>query len=361
MEKRTLLHQEHIKKNARMVNFSGWILPLEYESILKETKAVRAFCGLFDVSHMGKIVVKGKGAKEFLQRLTVNDLDLIKEGQLQYNLFLNPEGGIIDDFILYNLKDDYLCIVNASNTEKVYSWFNRNREDNIEIIDKTKDLALFSLQGPNSELVMERILSKKINIKYMEFAEEEINNIKLLFSRSGYTGEDGFEICVENKDAIFFWKLIIEEGLKHNLKLCGLGARDILRIEAGYPLYGQEIDENINPYEAALDWVVKLNKDFIGKEAIVKKKNVGINIRRVGFILKERAVARTGYQIYFDGEQIGKVSSGTYSPNLDNFIGMAYLKIDFTKVSTPIKIKIRDKLYCAEIAKFPFIKTKTKK
>jgi aminomethyltransferase len=312
---------------------------------------------------MGKIEIKGKDAFLFLQELSCNDLSLLKEGMLQYNLFLNEKGTILDDFILYYFKKDYiLCIVNASNTEKIYHWFEKNVYSNLEIVNQTEKKSFLSLQGPFSSSIIKDFLKKEINFYYMNFIEEKIEGRKILISRSGYTAEDGFEIYVDNKDVDFVWEKILEIGRNYSLCLCGLGARDVLRIEAGYPLYGQEIDENTNPYEASLGWTVKLNKDFIGKKELIKIKKEGIEKKRVGFIMKKRAMPRRNYFIYDEKEEkiIGWVTSGTYSPNLDKFIGMGYLKKEYSDCSL-IKIKIRENFYEAEITKFPFVRAKTKK
>jgi len=360
MPKKTLLFQEHLKEGARLIEFGDWLLPLEYTSILKEAKTVRKTCGLFDVSHMGKIEIKGKDAFLFLQKLSCNDLFLLKEGGLQYNLFLNEKGAILDDCIFYYLKEDhFLCIVNASNKEKICRWLKKHSFSGLEIIDQTEEKSFLSLQGPYAHLIIKDILKKEINFYYMNFVEEEIERRKILISRSGYTAEDGFEIYVDNKDVIFIWERILNAGKNYSLCLCGLGSRDILRIEAGHSLYGHEIDEAINPYEAGLSWVVKLKKDFIGKSALVKIKEEGAEKKRIGFVLKERGMVRKNYPIYDEKEEklIGWATSGTYSPNLDKFIGMGYLKKEYLDISL-IKIKIREKFYEANLVKIPFVEVK---
>jgi aminomethyltransferase len=291
--KKTPLYQKHIDNHARIVDFGGWSMPIEYESILKEAKATRTSCGLFDASHMGEIKIKGKGALSFLQKLTPNDISLTTKGQLQYNVFLNNNGGIIDDLMVYNLGGDYLCIVNASNTDKVYKWLKEKEDNTVQIVDESQDTSLLSLQGPSASGVMAEVFGKSIpDIKYMHFIEKEFSaedgqggsasggrGKSIIISRSGYTGEDGFEIYSANSDIVFIWDKILESGRKANLALCGLGARDILRIEAGYPLYGHEINDETNPLEASLDWVVKFNKEFIAKERLlaVKEKALPVN------------------------------------------------------------------------------------
>ena len=363
--KKTPLYQKHVENKAHIVDFSGWALPIEYTSILKETKAVRLSCGLFDASHMGEIIIKGQAAQDFLQALTPNDISLTQAGQLQYNVFLNEGAGIIDDLMVYNLGNSFLCVVNASNINKVYTWLCRARleakyvkADNVEIIDESPEISLLSLQGPESAKVISEIFGKDINnLKYMHFAQLNFENKNIILSRSGYTGEDGFELYCPNCVAPALWDVILEKGKSHGLCLCGLGARDVLRIEAGYPLYGHEINDTINPLEASLNWVVKLKKDFIAKD---KLKNAEITRLRVGFVMSDRAIARQGYGVYSNDKVVGQVTSGTFSPNLDKFIGMAYLEKEFSKTGTPIDIKIRDKFYKAQVTNFNFIKRRQK-
>lgn len=354
---KTPLYEKHVDNNGHIVDFSGWALPVEYSSILKEAKAVRTTCGLFDASHMGEIYVKGKEALNFLQSITPNDISLTKKGQLQYNLFLNDKGGIVDDLMVYNLGDGFLCVVNASNTDKVYNWLMSKMRDSkyadLEIINESSNTSLLSLQGPKAIFIIEKIFGPEVKkLKYMRFTESIFQNKKVIVSRSGYTGEDGFEIYCENALAPIIWDLILKYGKDEGLVLSGLGARDVLRIEAGYPLYGHEINDDTNPLEASLGWVTKLNKNFIAKEKINKDK---ITRKRVGFVMEERAIARQGYQIYVDGKVIGEVTSGTYSPNLNQFIGMAYIEKDFSKSGQSVEIKIRDKFYKAKVTNFNFI------
>lgn len=364
--RKTPLYEKHIENNAHIVDFSGWALPIEYTSILKETKATRLTCGLFDASHMGEIIIKGAQALDFLQALTPNDISKTKSGQLQYNVFLNEKAGIIDDLMVYNLGDSFLCVVNASNINKVYTHLCKAHLDgkyakpeNVEIIDESPEISLLSLQGPNSVKIISEIFGKDVNnIKYMHFVQLNFKNKNIILSRSGYTGEDGFELYCPNSIAGSLWDSILEKGKEHGLCLCGLGARDVLRIEAGYPLYGHEINDDTNPLAASLDWVVKFKKDFIAKD---KLKNFEIKRLRVGFVMQTRAIARQGYGVYSNTKIAGEVTSGTFSPNLDKFIGMAYLDKESSKIGTPVEIKIRDKFYKAQISDFNFIKPRTKR
>ncbi len=368
--KKTPFYQKHLQNKGRIVDFSGWALPVEYKSALAEAEAVRKSCGLFDTSHMGEIVVRGDGAFSFLQGLVSNDLSTISTGRMQYNLFLSESGCVIDDLMVYRMKNSFLCVVNASNKDKVFKWLNENIQPEVEVIDKSKEYALISIQGPNAARVIEKVFSRQeANLEYLSFKEIEIEGEEIIISRSGYTGEDGFEIYLPWGNSSKWWDRLIGQGQDFELKLCGLGSRDILRIEAGYPLYGHEIDSTINPYAACLAWAVKLSKDFIGKEELLKIKSVGAKVKRVGFIMQERAVPRQGYSIYSEkvGEAvplgtgvIGRVSSGTYSPNIGKFIGMAYLNKDCAKIGHEVSVEIRGKLYKAEITGFPFVCIRTK-
>ncbi len=357
--KKTPLYQKHIENKGKIVDFAGWALPVEYRSTLAEAKAVRTTCGLFDVTHMGEILIEGKDSLKFLQSLTPNDISLIKSGQLQYNLFLNDEAGIIDDLMVYRKENSLLCVVNASNKDKAFAWLCGKAEGDVKVIDESDKTALIALQGPASQKIINAVFGEPIaNLEHMHFLEEKIEGKVVFASRSGYTGEDGFEIYLPLQDACYWWDRFVEAGKNFGLMLCGLGARDILRIEEGYPLYGHEIDEDTNPYEATLGWVVKLNKDFIGRSHLMKIKEEGLVRRRTGFIMEQRAMARQGYLVYCGQGAVGEVCSATYSPNIDKFIGMAYIESKFAKEGTLVEIEVRNRLYKAKIAKFPFISAK---
>lgn len=366
--KKTPFYQNHLEAGARMVDFGGWALPLEYKSILSEAMDMRRHCGLFDASHMGEIIIKGKDAFSFLQEMATNDLSLIKEGQMQYNLFLNPQGGVLDDLMVYHRGESFLCVVNAANIEKIFNWLKANQRGDVEIIDESNNTALLSLQGPKASLVMEKILKSNLDgFKYMTFLNFSVEGRNVLISRSGYTGEDGFEIYLAPNDAHFWWDIILKAGREHNLQLCGLGARDILRVEAGYPLYGHEINEVTSPYAASLRWAVKRNKNFIGKDSLIRADSGRIRDFRVGFIMEEKAMPRQGYNLYYNGASagdrkvIGRVSSGIYSPNADKFIGMAFVDKEFAAADTPVQLGIREKFYRARIVRFPFVEIRTHK
>ena len=360
--KKTPLYQQHLNLGGRMVEFAGWALPIEYKSSLLEAKACRTTCGIFDASHMGEIELSGSEVLPFIQKLLSNDLSLIIPGQMQYNLVINSRGGVIDDCMVYRLKDSFLCVVNASNKDKVLAWFNKNIQGGVKVTDRSDEFALLSLQGPKAyQIIADCLGSEAVNLDYMHFLQGESSGKHYLLSRSGYTGEDGFEFYVPCNDAVFWWDEFFQKGKKSGITPCGLGSRDILRIEVGYPLYGHELNDDINPYEAVLGWAVKLDKEFLGKKEIARVKKEGLAKQRVGFVMEERSMPRQGYPVYCEGKVAGEVSSGTFSPNLDKFIGMAYLDKARCGLGTEIKIKIRDKFYRAKVAKFPFVTPKTKK
>ncbi|MBU2101834.1 MAG: glycine cleavage system aminomethyltransferase GcvT [Candidatus Omnitrophota bacterium] len=359
--KKTSLYEKHLEHKAKIVDFGGWAMPVEYGSVLKEAKLVRSGCGLFDASHMGEIRIAGPGALAFLQELTCNDISCIRAGQMQYNLFLNGRGGIIDDLMVYHCGDSFLCVVNASNAQKVLAWLLKRKISVLTVNDESAETSLLSLQGPAACSVIEKLFPQAQALQYMHFLHASHNDKKILISRSGYTGEDGFEIYCDNTSAVNLWDALLLAGRAAGCAPCGLGSRDILRIEAGYTLYGHEIDEDTNPLEASLDWAVKFQKNFVGKGMLLEAKIKGLSKKRVGFIMDERAIPRQGYPVYADGRIIGVVSSGTFSPTLNKGIGMAYIESAWVQAQPEITIKIRDAFYKATITKFNFVKGSAKK
>jgi len=362
--KKTPLYEKHVENKGKVIDFAGWLLPVEYTSSLKETKATRTTCGLFDASHMGEIRVQGPQALEFLQALTPNDISVTKPGQQQYNLFLNENGGVIDDLMVYHEDKSYLCVVNASNKDKALAWMlKRKSKFDVEITDKSDETALLSLQGPTAVDVLRDILGPKIDdVKYMHFSYFDLADTWIMVSRSGYTGEDGFELYTPSFRATAVWDMLLKAGAKHGLTLCGLGSRDILRIEAGYPLYGHELNDDIDPYTASLGWVVKLNnKEFIAKTKLAAVKKNGPARKRVGFVMQERAMVRQGYKIFVDGKEAGTVASGAFSPNADKFVGMAFIDSSAAVNGAAVEVEVRDLKYKAQVAKFPFVDIMTKK
>ena len=354
--KKTPLYSEHLSLGAKMVDFHGWLMPLEYSSIIGEAKTVREKAGLFDLSHMGEIRVKGEEALSFLKYLTANDPSGLEKGEMQYSFFLNKEGGVMDDFMLYRLEDCFLAEVNAVNTEKIFNHLSSHRSFKVETSNITEEVALIGLQGPRSEEILERVTGEDLGkLKFLRNREIDLLGDKLLLSRSGYTGEDGFEIYLSSSTASKLWRRLLEEGKSFGLKAAGLGARDILRCEMGYPLYGQEWDENTAPWEGGFGWVVKLDKDFLGKEALLKRKEK-TQLRLIGFLMKEKIPPRQGYLIKVKGEKIGRVTSGTFSPSRGEFIGLGYILKEFSKEGEKIDIEIRGKDFTGEIVNLPFVK-----
>ncbi|MEN2983500.1 MAG: glycine cleavage system aminomethyltransferase GcvT [Dictyoglomaceae bacterium] len=354
MAKRLYLEEEHAKLNPKFIEFAGWYMPLEYQGIIKEHLQVRTNSGIFDISHMGRIRIKGKGSYEFLQRITSNDLDKLYPGKAQYSLILSPKGTILDDVILYMInKEEYLLVVNAGNKDKILSWIEENKSKNLEIEDQSEFLILFALQGPLSESILQPLIKEDLSkLKYYHFYITQIFETQVILSRTGYTGEDGFEIFIPKYKAKELWKYFLENP---NVLPCGLGARDSLRIEMGYPLYGHEIDENTTPWEANLSFTVKLDKsyDFIGRKALLELKDKKTKFL-IAFELLETSIPRKEHEIFYNDEKIGWVTSGTFSPILKKGIGMGYLKKEFLEGN--LEVAIRDKKVKIKIVKLPFIR-----
>lgn len=357
---RTPLYDTHKKLGAKMVNFGGWDMPVSYSGVLKEHEAVRSKAGLFDVSHMGEIRVEGEEAMAFLQYLTCNDLSKAKDGQCQYNILMNEQGGAVDDIIVNRIDErHFLVCVNASNAEKDWEWMNRNAPQfKVKLENQSADYALIALQGPLASKILSPFADVS-SLKPFHFAEKDFADKKVLIARTGYTGEDGFEIYCQPDEAAWIWGKLLEEGKPLGLLPCGLGARDTLRLEMAYPLYGHELSEELGPLEAGLDWVVKIDKgDFIGKAALLRKKEQGVSPKRVGILMKEDGIAREGYPLFIGEEKVGQVVSGTYSPSLDKNIACGYVRSDIAKIGAEISVEIRGKKKLAQVLDTPFYKRK---
>jgi aminomethyltransferase len=359
--KRTPLYDLHKKLGAKMVEFGGWNMPVSYSGVLKEHEAVRTKMGLFDVSHMGEIQVDGPQALEFIQGVTSNDVSKIVDGQAQYNVLMRAEGGVVDDIIIHRLKEkSYFICVNASNTDKDFAYLLEHKKNfDIKIENRSADFSQIALQGPLSAELMKKIFPTLPvdSLKYMHFTKGSFEGMELLIARTGYTGEDGFEIYCLNKDASSLWSRLLEVGARSGLIPCGLGCRDTLRLEMAYPLYGHELTDEISPLEANLGWVVKLEKgDFLGRTVLLQQKEQGLKRKRVGFILIDEGIARADYPILAGEEKMGWVSSGTYSPSLDKSIGCGYVPMKFANIGAQIEIEIRGKKKRAEIVATPFYK-----
>lgn len=366
MTKRTFLHDEEVKLGGRMIEFAGWMMPVQYSSIIEEHKTVRENVGLFDVSHMGEVYVTGKDSMDFLNKLVPQDVSKLVDSKAVYCQLLNKQGGIIDDLIIYKLENEkYLLIVNASRIDEDLNWMVRNSLGfDVSIENQSHNYSLLAVQGPKAADLMGKMGLKKENQpEFFSIKRAELFNINLFVSRTGYTGEDGFEILVRNEFSQLLWNYIIEAGKEFSLKPIGLGARDTLRLEAALHLYGNDLDEQTTPIEANLAWSVSKNKtsDYNGKEVIQQQLETGGNKKLIGFKMLERAIARHEHEIYLNNEKVGVVTSGGVSPVLDANIGLGYVKnIKDICTGAIVQVKIREKLYNAEIVKRPFVQKKNK-
>ncbi len=363
---RTVLFDKHKELGAKMTVFGGWEMPVQYSGIIDEHNTVRSCAGLFDVSHMGQVFVYGKDALPFLQKIVPQDISVLKENKAVYCQLTYENGGIVDDLIIYNInKSKYLVIVNAANIEKDVNWLLENAKQFDVIIDNmSSEYSMLALQGPNAVSILENC---GINIEnqpsFFAITETSINNIPVYLSRTGYTGEDGFEIIMKNAAAPALWDLILSKGKSFGIKPAGLGARDTLRLEAALPLYGNDINADTTPVEAGLKWSIPLNKnyDYNGKDTIISQLQTGVSKKLVGFKMLERAIPRHGYEIYINNTKAGYVTSGGYAPTINENIGMGYIDTSFeTKLDSKIQIMVRNKLYNASIVKRPFIKKRYK-
>jgi len=359
--KRTALFDNYIQHGGKTIDFGGWDLPVQFSSIKLEHEAVRTKAGLFDVSHMGEVIVTGKGALTYLQKMMTNDVSKLKDGQAQYTAMCYENGGTVDDLLVYRRgEDNYLLVVNASNLEKDLEWMNEHKNSKVVIEDKSSSYSLIALQGPIAEKVLQKITDEPLTeIGFFRFKENiVIDGHEVLVSRTGYTGEDGFEIYGTPEQIVALWTAILKAGESEGVVPAGLGARDTLRFEAGLPLYGQELSQNITPLEAGLGFVVKFSKeeDFIGKAALAKQKENGVPRRLVGLEMIEKGIPRTGYKVSIDGEEIGEVTTGTQSPTLNKNIGFALIKTEHASIGTEVIVQVRKKELKAVVVATPFYK-----
>lgn len=358
--KRTPLFPVYAEYGGKTIDFGGWELPVQFSGILDEHEAVRSRAGLFDVSHMGEIEVKGADALANIQRWITNDASKIEINQALYSPMCYPDGGCVDDLLVYRLAaDHYILVVNAANIEKDFEWVVKNSFGNVEIVNLSEGISQLALQGPLAERILQKLTDYDLSaIKYYWFAQDvTVGGIKALVSRTGYTGEDGFEIYVDAKDAIAMWKAILQAGKEDGLLPIGLGARDTLRFEAKLPLYGQEISATISPIEAGLGMFVKLDKaDFIGRDALAKQKEQGAKRKLVGFEMIERGIPRTHYEVQVNGRKIGEVTTGTMGPTVKKNIGLALIEAEFATTGQELDIIIRNKPVKGVIIKTPFYK-----
>lgn len=358
--KKTKFNSVHKKLGAKLIEFAGYEMPIQYSSIIEEHKAVRNSVGVFDVSHMGEIFISGEKASEFVQYIAVNDASQLFPGRVQYSAMCYPDGGIVDDLLVYNLSEnEYMLVVNAANIDKDYNWMKENNKFGVKIDNSSDDYSLIAVQGPNSKDVVGKLFGDEINSEYYHFNRNKLAGIDIIVSRTGYTGEHGYELYFtgDENTAIDIWEKIFEAGKNFDIQPVGLAARDSLRLEMGFCLYGNDIDKTTNTIEAGLGWITKLNKgDFIGKEALTKIKSDGIKRKLVALISDEKIFPRNGYDIVSNGEKIGNITSGTVSPVLDKPIALGYVKSEYKAAGTGVNFLIRENEFPATVVKLPFVK-----
>lgn len=361
--KKTPLYDRHVALGGRMVEFGGWLMPVQYSGLTQEHQAVRTKLGMFDVSHMGEVHVEGADAETFLNYLVTNNVSRLADGGALYTVMCREDGGVIDDLLVYKRGEGrYLLCINAGNTENDFAWIaeRAGRFPRLSVKNVSDEYCQIAVQGPLAVEALQKLTKVPLQtIKYYNFSEGDFLGGPAILSRTGYTGEDGFEIYAPAERAVSLWNAILEVGTPMGLLPCGLGARDTLRTEAKFPLYGHEITLETNPLEAGLGWVVKFDKqDFVGKEALMKIKAAGITRTLVGLKALDRGIPRQGYEVYSaDGaERIGIVTSGTLSPSLGYPIAIAYINLAHKAIGTKVAVKVRDRLYNAEVTATPFYK-----
>ncbi|MEW6196222.1 MAG: glycine cleavage system aminomethyltransferase GcvT [Bacteroidota bacterium] len=358
--KKTKFYSIHEKLGAKIVDFAGFKMPVQYSSIIAEHKAVRTGVGVFDVSHMGEIFIRGNKALDFVQHITVNDASLLTDGRVQYSAMCYNDGGIVDDLLVYRINaNEFMLVVNASNKDKDYAWMKENNIFGVDIIDESDDYSLLAVQGPKSKNAIEKICDKPLNLEYYHFFFAKVAGFDMLVSRTGYTGELGFELYFKGDEttAEKIWDSLFEAGKEFDIQPVGLGARDSLRLEMGYCLYGNDIDQTTNPLEAGLGWITKLKKpSFIAKDVLIKVKEEGLKRKLVPMVSDEKAFPRHGYDLSVSGSNVGHITSGTVSPVLEKAIALGYVKTEFAREGNQINFLIRGKEVPAVITKLPFVK-----
>jgi len=350
---KTRLYNHHDKLGAKLVPFAGFLMPLQYTGIIDEHKHVRAKVGLFDVSHMGEFIVSGQNAKKFLQHVTINDVEALKPGKAQYSAFCNENGGILDDLLIYDLSDHYMLVVNASNIQKNFNWLEKRLLDNVVLKDVSNEMGLLALQGPMARDILKDFFPHIESLKYYETLMPDSDGT--IVARTGYSGELGFEIYISNDKIIDLWNKLLSAS--DYIRPVGLGCRDSLRLEMGYCLYGHELDESINPLEAGLSWITKLDTNFIGSESL---SNIKKEKKLLPLVLKDRAIPRANYKIFDDKDkEIGFITSGTMSPSLGYGIALAYIDLPYANDLNSFNVKIRNNTFTMDKAKLPFYKDGT--
>lgn len=358
---RTPLYNAHVSLGAKMVPFAGWEMPVQYSGVVAEHNATRTTAGLFDVSHMGEIFVEGPEAEAALQYLTSNNVSTLEDGKAQYGAILNEKGGVVDDIIVYRYSTSkYLICVNASNADTDFSWFTKHNKHNAKFTNRSAEFGQIAIQGPNTAKIISNIpeLKQILDVQYFHFTEVNLGGETIIAARTGYTGEDGFELFIPKAATESVWKLLLEVGAQHGLVPCGLGARDSLRLEACYPLHGHELGIDICALESGLGWVIKFDKgDFIGRSALLDEKEKGVKRALVGFYVTDAGIVREGCKVYSkDGAEIGVTTSGTKTPTINKALGLALVKKDYSKEGSTIFCEVRDKKLACEVVKKPFYK-----
>lgn len=357
MAKRTPFYHKHLALGAKMVEFAGFELPMQFKGITQEHLKVRSGVGVFDVSHMGRIEILGPDALKCTNWLLTNDVSRTVPFQALYSVMCYPDGGIVDDLVVYNLGDRWLLVVNAANTEKDYNWILDNRKGRVEVRDRTEELAQLAVQGPKSEPLMQGLVESDLSqLRYYRSISTKVAGREMLISRTGYTGEDGFELYFDARYASEVWDRLFEAGRELQLEPIGLGARDTLRLEMRYCLYGNDIDATTNPLEAGLGWITKLDKPegFVGQEALRELKAKGLKRKLVCFELLGEEIPRPGYPILKDGVEVGRVTSGSYSPSLKKGIGMGYIPVEWSSEGERLEILVRGHPAPAAVVRPPF-------
>ncbi|PRY13133.1 aminomethyltransferase [Pontibacter ummariensis] len=358
--KKIALNDVHEALGAKMVPFAGYNMPVRYSSDIEEHNTVRNAVGIFDVSHMGEFMVRGPKALDLIQRVTSNDASKLADGKVQYSCLPNEEGGIVDDLLVYRLREEeYMLVVNASNIDKDWAWISKYNTAGVEMENVSDEVSLFAVQGPKAAEALQALTAIDLpNMTYYTFGKGEFAGVQdVIVSATGYTGAGGFEIYVKNEDAKQVFNAIMDAGKEYGIKPIGLGARDTLRLEMGFCLYGNDINDTTSPLEAGLGWITKFDKDFTNADNLKAQKEAGVSRKLVGFEMLERAIPRAHYEIVnAEGEKIGEVTSGTMSPSLSKGIGMGYVSKEYSKAGTELFIRVRNKDMKAQVVKLPFYK-----
>jgi aminomethyltransferase len=359
--KKTPLYEKHVALKAKIIDFGGWAMPVQYTNVIDEHKTTRSSAGLYDICHMGEIEVKGPQALDLLQLVLTRNLADQTVGQVKLSALLNEEGGVIDDLTVYKMDENYYMLVtNATPRERDWEWIKKIQQQrgfDCDLKDISDETGKLDLQGPRSEEILQKLSDADLkNLRFYHFCKFHVAGFKAIISRSGYTGEDGFEIYASSSVIGQIWDKLMTAGVDSDMKPCGLGARDTLRLEAGMMLNGQDMDESVSPLEVPYGWIVDARKEFVGSAALRAKQNSGIAKKLVGLEMTGRGIARHGYKVFHGGKEIGIVTSGTFSPTLNKAIGMAFIDVNFSAPDTQIEIAIRDTMTAAKIVKLPFYK-----